>query len=65
MSESRERAIEEILSGITEKLSDKEVSDIDKDVSFKEDYDATRKSPNGKAPLQARMAFLTNSGKKR
>jgi len=50
MSETRERAIEEILSGMTEKLSEKEVSDIDKDISFKEVYDATRRTPNGKGP---------------
>jgi len=46
----REQAIEEILSGITEKLNGKEASDIEKDISFKAVYDATREAPNGKAP---------------
>ena len=50
MNDSQRDAIKTILSDVKRHLNDKEIREINKDVSFKEVNETIRKSPSGKAP---------------
>ena len=50
MNDSRVRAIDEILAGLTKTLNDDEKKEISKDITYKEIVDILRMAPNGKAP---------------
>ena len=49
MNDSRVRAIDEILAGLTKTLNDDEKKEISKDITYKEIVDILRTAPNGKA----------------
>jgi len=50
MNDSRKRAINEILAGLTKALNEDEKKEISKDITYTEIVDILRTAPNGKAP---------------